>query len=942
MADVFISYSRRDAAFVKRLTDGLTAQGREAFIDVSGIRDGEVFPAVLQAQIEAAPVFVFVISPDSARSEYCRRELDLAVAAGQRIVPVEHVPVASSALPEKLRERMWVPFGGDGEGDFERSLARLGEALDHDAALDRAHTYWLVKALDWSHAGEDHAFLLRGRELADAEAWLANAEGRDPGPTDVQRRLVARSGAFASRRLRALTAASLGVAVIAIVLVVVAVISRDQALNARQAARSTSLAEIAESEIQRDPELAVLLARQAVERSPTAVAELALRTALDDSPVLGHLNPTGAQACGAPEGLASHPNLAFSPDGRGLAQASCDGTVRIVNPTDGAPLARRRAAATAPCVAFVSGRGRLAVCTPGGVLLLDPRTLRRVATLPGGGALRFLAASPDGRWLTGGGADGLWLWDLRSGRGRRVLSVPHTSVSGAVFLDRDRRLLIGLAYRASDPLLGLSQDPRDGLAVVDARTGRLLAVGLPGRSATAIDLRPGGREVAVSAFSAAAGLHGGVVAAAVRVALPSLHPIATVLGETQIGLGRVAWSPDGRQLAVATASGVDILTPDGRQVSEFAGLTGTSSIAFSPDGARVVGYDVTGQATMWRARAGGDRLVQLPGAVGDLVANGPELWASTTTGAIVGLESGTGRALHRLQFAVPSGTLESAEGLASAPQLSAGGRSVFLTRAESGSVFALPGGERRFAARYPRSPAPTDAAVPNPDQTEAMLSTGARSPFSPVLVDLRTGRASPLTGTPPSCGAGWSAIGAWSPDARIYYGWTDCGTVGAYDLSRRRLVHVFTVPSLPLAGAASPSGRLFALAALDGTVTIYDSTQGRVLRTLLGSISGPLVGTNVRVSLAFSPGGRWLFYGVGGQVTVFDTQSWASERQIRVPGVITALTSTAGALYVGTAAGSVLRYLPCPACGDARALLAEAGLRRLRPLTPAERASYLH
>ena len=65
MADVFLSYSRLDGTFVRRLSAALQARGKDVWVDVDGIRDGEVFPDVLRRAIESSDAFVFVITPDS-------------------------------------------------------------------------------------------------------------------------------------------------------------------------------------------------------------------------------------------------------------------------------------------------------------------------------------------------------------------------------------------------------------------------------------------------------------------------------------------------------------------------------------------------------------------------------------------------------------------------------------------------------------------------------------------------------------------------------------------------------------------------------------------------------------------------------------------------------------------------------------------------------------
>src|SRR6476660_6350067 len=74
MADVFVSYSRRDGAFVSQLHEALHARGKQVWVDVEGIRDAEVFPAAIRSAIESSDAFAFVISPDSVESPFCAQE----------------------------------------------------------------------------------------------------------------------------------------------------------------------------------------------------------------------------------------------------------------------------------------------------------------------------------------------------------------------------------------------------------------------------------------------------------------------------------------------------------------------------------------------------------------------------------------------------------------------------------------------------------------------------------------------------------------------------------------------------------------------------------------------------------------------------------------------------------------------------------------------------
>ena len=67
MADVFISYSRKDKDFVRDLHEALAARERDTWVDWEDIPLTAEWLAEIYAGIEGADAFVFVISPDSQR-----------------------------------------------------------------------------------------------------------------------------------------------------------------------------------------------------------------------------------------------------------------------------------------------------------------------------------------------------------------------------------------------------------------------------------------------------------------------------------------------------------------------------------------------------------------------------------------------------------------------------------------------------------------------------------------------------------------------------------------------------------------------------------------------------------------------------------------------------------------------------------------------------------
>jgi hypothetical protein len=227
-AAVFISHSRKDKDFVRHLDAALEKEGRKAWVDVESILPTEDWLAKIYSGVEGSDAFVFVISPDSVRSQDCRRELLHAVEHNKRLVPIVRREVEDEAVSEPLRSPQWIFFRES--DDFERSCRALTDALDTDLEWVRAHTRLLTRAIEWDNNGRDSSFLLRGSDLKTAEDWQVGAADKEPKPTPLQTGYVLSSRRAATRRQRmTLGAVTMGL-IVAVVLALLAWWQRNEAV----------------------------------------------------------------------------------------------------------------------------------------------------------------------------------------------------------------------------------------------------------------------------------------------------------------------------------------------------------------------------------------------------------------------------------------------------------------------------------------------------------------------------------------------------------------------------------------------------------------------------------------------------------------------------------------------------------------------------------------
>ncbi|MEK7277268.1 MAG: TIR domain-containing protein [Chloroflexota bacterium] len=127
MAEIFISYSRKDIEFVDWLHQELTSRGYDVWLDREDIGAGDSWRKQISQGIRESPIFVLVISPNAVASENVTKEVSLADSHKRRIIPVVFEMVEIPATLEyQLSDLQRVDFANK---EPDEALDYLEEAI---------------------------------------------------------------------------------------------------------------------------------------------------------------------------------------------------------------------------------------------------------------------------------------------------------------------------------------------------------------------------------------------------------------------------------------------------------------------------------------------------------------------------------------------------------------------------------------------------------------------------------------------------------------------------------------------------------------------------------------------------------------------------------------------------------------------------------------------
>jgi WD40 repeat protein/DNA-binding SARP family transcriptional activator len=746
------------------------------------------------------------------------------------VAELERIDGAVPVLAALTDARLLTASDGEVEVSHEALLTewpRYRAWLEEDRVGRRLHAHLTEISREWDAGGRDPGDLYRGARLSASLDW--SAQHRDElSPVEREFLRAGQSAAGrAARRLRAVLAGVAALLVVSLIAGVLALVQKQHATTEARVALAQKLG--AEAVIEPRIDLAMLLARQAVNLDRSQQTESNLLTTLLRSPAASASfeMPIGVQPV----------NLTLSPDGRTLLVYASNGTLYVY---DSATLRQQRPAIpnfNGDLNPVYSPDGSLLLLTNGAgtaIDVLNAHTFRTVARLP-----------YDRRWMTTLTAD---------------------NAADSLFMSPDRKTVY-YAYAVT------SMSGQPGAGYLDRwalPSGRLLSSSqVSARGLVAVRLIDNGTRVIVLGDTAAETLDARTLTPQ-RTVPVNLPEQLGVLGAASCCLGAVAAiSPDGTSAAVGSPDGT-ILFVDLSTGAIHAGAGGhtadVQSVMYSANGRMLVSTADDNKVVVWDAQTA-QPLQTLLGHAGRptqsaFSPNGRTLYTSSLDGTVIVWDLGSQHRFGRLfttgaRAPAPSATSPLTPPLTVSPD---GSQFAVRTAANTVGIFSLETFKRQTSLTIPRARTITALAWSHAGFELAVGGDGGLLQLWAVSRTPHLTRAlSALRPTNHLPEAIQSV--AFSADDRLIAA-SDASndpitqvTSGHMAIWRTRTGAPVTralklgVPTTDV--AFSPDGRRLAVALADGRVLILDSSNGRQVRTI-----HPLHADNGgTTSLAFAPNG---------------------------------------------------------------------------------------
>lgn len=241
MADIFISYSRKDGEFMRQLHNALNERKRDVWVDWEDIPLTADWWAEICAAIESADAFAFIISPDSVMSDVCRNEIGHALANNKRFIPVLYRDISEvdkAVIHPAVQSHNWIIFK---DRDFDTAVSQLIKAVDTDLNYVRLHTRLLIRAKEWEAKSRHVDYLLNRAELGEYNRWLSQSTTKDPKPSELQLEYILASQTAYNRQQRRFLVGTIALLAFFLVLAALAAFLTSQLAQANAQATEQAL-----------------------------------------------------------------------------------------------------------------------------------------------------------------------------------------------------------------------------------------------------------------------------------------------------------------------------------------------------------------------------------------------------------------------------------------------------------------------------------------------------------------------------------------------------------------------------------------------------------------------------------------------------------------------------------------------------------------------------
>jgi WD40 repeat protein len=726
-----------------------------------------------------------------------------------------------------------------------------------------------------------------GSKLLDAEELLeAQRLVRTNGASPSLRTLVDASRAGAQRRrirLLRLVLAACGIAAVIFLIVAFYAWQKSKAATvAENKAKSRLLALKASMSLAADPELSVLLAKEALEKfADTKEARDVIRSGLLSlSNVGGALREHGAKVAhaefshdgkfivtrtmdnkvrlwdaGTKKVIAQLNNDAnsatFSPDGKLIATGGTDNVVRLFDGTTGTPV-RELQGHTGPvhrAVFSPDGNYLVSVSDDNTVRVWKPSTGEEVRILKDHtAAVHEVTFSPDQiHFATEAADEKAIIWSVDSDKGKVLNGL--TGTKAALAFSPDGKLLATEGGPGTE--LGALPEGDFPATVWDVETGKMkFRLGGHQDYIASVSFSPDGNSIVTSSGDSTA-----------RLWTSDGQLVKELRGHTR-PLALALFSPDGKFVVTASADNSvrvwDSL--DGKLITEFRGHSqAVNEVAFSPDGQFIITADDDQTARLWPfhpGEAGASSTIESwdhSAAVTSIACspNGSELAATTRDGKL--WLDGLG-----MQRSIPFSYLVDRSAKVANARFSPDGQSIATTRGSSGMIYNIDA-MRRFVDSLRSEFIYEKAAAPPPalDKERKTLEPEGIITFSGHTADINSvafssdGRFA-VTASADGTARVWDAktgasVGelrghsksvnsaSFSPDGKFIVTAGDDATVRLWDATRFTFVRMIgdTYPLGVSSAEYSPDGRLIVVASAD-VAWVCDPNRGNVIRRLEG------------------------------------------------------------------------------------------------------------